>query len=91
MNRNRHLKEKIIEASEMPKDVALKLPVLILTGQIELQVENYIGIIEYTDSVIRIQTKTGPLKIVGKNLLIIYFTNDDMQVKGHIQSIQFNY
>ena len=47
MRQNHHLKEKFLEASEIPKDVTLKLPVLILTGQIELQIENYIGIIEY--------------------------------------------
>lgn len=91
MKQNIPLKEKIIEASEMPKDVALKLPVLTLTGQLELQIENYIGIIEYTESVIRIQTKTGPLKIIGTHLCILYYTNDDMKIKGHIQSIQFNY
>lgn len=91
MKQNSNLKEKIVEAAEMPKDVALKFPVLTLIGQIELQIENYMGIIEYTDTMIRIQTKTGPLKIIGNQLIILYYTNDDMKIKGHIQSIQFKY
>ena len=91
MKQSHHFKEKIVEASEMPKDVALKLPVLTLTGQIELQIENYMGIIEYTDSLIRIQTKTGPLRIIGTQLNILYYTNDDMKIKGHIQSIEFKF
>ena len=89
MKENKYLKEKIVEAAEMPKDVTLKLPVLTLIGQSELLIENYIGIIEYTDTMIRIQTKTGPLKLTGSKLIILYYTNDDMKIKGHIQSIEF--
>ena len=91
MKQTQHLKEKIVEISEMPKDAALRLPVLTMIGQSELQIENYMGIIEYTDCLIRIHTKTGPLKVCGKNLCILYYTNDDMKIKGHIQTIQFQY
>ena len=40
-------RNKIAELSELPKDVALGMPVLTVTGQMELCLENYRGIIEY--------------------------------------------
>ena len=42
MKQSQAIKERIIEASELPKDVTMGLPVLTLTGQLELQIENYI-------------------------------------------------
>ena len=37
------------DAANMPKDVVLGVPILTMTGQNEVSVENYRGIIEYTD------------------------------------------
>lgn len=71
----------------MPPDVSMHVPILTLTGSHELIIENYRGILEYTDSLIRIQTKIGQMKIVGKCLNIEYYTNDEMQVTGNITCI----
>lgn len=84
-------KNKIAELSELPKDVAFGLPVLTVTGQMELCLENYRGIIEYADSLIRIQTKTGQIRITGQKLEIIYYTNDEMRVTGRILSIEYQH
>ena len=48
---------RMADAANMPKDVVLGVPILTMTGQNEVSVENYRGIIEYTDLLIRIQTK----------------------------------
>ena len=49
MNMNRQeWKEKAAEMSGVPKDVAMGLPILTITGTDELCVENYRGITEYT-------------------------------------------
>ena len=37
------------DMSGMPKDVTLGAPILTVTGQMELLVENYRGILEYTE------------------------------------------
>lgn len=72
------LKKKMAEVSELPKDVVMGMPVLTMTGQQELCIENYRGMIEYTDSVVRIQTKAGLIKVTGKGLQVAYYTNDEM-------------
>lgn len=85
------LKYKAAQLSEMPKDVVLGMPVLTVVGQMELNLENYRGIIEYTDVLVRIQTKIGQIKVCGKKLNVAYYTNDEMKVTGRIESIEYHH
>ena len=82
------LKNKIAEASGLPKDVVMGQPVVTVLGRMELNIENYRGIIEYTDALIRVQTKAGQIRITGKNLSVDYYTNDDMKLTGRIEAIE---
>lgn len=59
------------------------------TGQEELCIENYRGIIEYTDSRLMLQTKNCRLEVLGKNLFISYYTGEEMKVTGHIEQINY--
>lgn len=73
----------------MPKDVILGAPILTVTGQMELLVENYRGILEYTERIIRIQTKIGQIRILGTKLQVEYYTNDEMKITGKITEIKY--
>ena len=84
-----YFKNRLSELSELPKDVVLGIPMLTMVGQMELNIENYRGIIEYTDSLIRVHTKDGQIRVNGKNLKVEYYTNDEMKVTGHIVSIEY--
>ena len=85
------LKQKVARISEMPEDVIMGIPVLTALGNTNIQIENYGGIIEYTDSLIRIRTKTGQIMIKGKHLYVDYYTNDEMKLQGNINSIEFHH
>lgn len=82
-------KEKAAEMSGVPKDVAMGLPILTIAGTNDLCVENYRGMTEYTDQIIRLQSKSGQIKITGKKLEVIYYTNDEMKIHGHIRTIEY--
>ena len=82
-------KEKAAEMSGVPKDVAMGLPILTITGTNDLCVENYRGMTEYTDQIISLQSKSGQIKITGKKLEVIYYTNDEMKIHGHIRTIEY--
>ncbi|MEF9941388.1 MAG: YabP/YqfC family sporulation protein [Lachnospiraceae bacterium] len=83
------LRHRITEATNMPKDVICGVPIVTITGQEEICVENYRGIIEYTELLIRIKTKIGQIKINGKEMKIEYYTNDEMKIIGRILSIEY--
>lgn len=86
---NKNWKNKLADASGLPKDVVLKAPIVTITGQMEVTVENYRGILEYTDQMIRIQTKIGRIKIIGKGLLVPYYTEDEMKITGYIIGVEY--
>ena len=85
----KNLKSRITDASGLPKDVLLGVPLITVTGQNEAYIENYRGILEYTDKFIRIQTKIGKIHICGRNLQIEHYSNDGMKVTGYIMVIEF--
>ena len=44
---------------------------------------------EYTDQLVRVQTKIGQIRITGKHLQVDSYTNDDMKITGKIQNIEY--
>ena len=80
---------RIAAAACMPKDVLFGVPVLTITGDAEACIENYRGILEYTDTLIRIRTKQGQIRITGKRLKIEYYTNSEMKVSGRLHCLEF--
>lgn len=82
-------KNKLSELSELPKDVVLGIPMLTMLGQMELIIENYRGIIEYTDILVRIHTKDGQIRVTGDSLKVDYYTNDEMKITGNITAVEY--
>ena len=83
------MKKRLAEAVKLPKDVVLGASVLTMLGNGELYIENYRGIIEYTETLIRVQTKETQIRLSGKRLQIDYYTNDEMKITGNVSSIEF--
>ena len=83
------LAERFAEAASMPRDVVMGSSVITITGRNEICIENYRGILEYTDLLIRVQTKSGQIRLSGKNLQIEYYTNDEMKITGRIVQLEF--
>lgn len=77
-------RERMAEKLKLPKDLVMGAAVLTVTGRSEAYVENYRGIIEYTDQRIRLQTKTCQMTLCGECLHIDYYTEDEMKISGQI-------
>lgn len=82
--------ERISRKMNMTEDIIAKAPVLTGYGTHRFCVENYRSIIEYTDCIVRIQTKTCRIHIIGEKLVIAYFREDGMCVTGNIKSIEYH-
>ncbi len=74
---------------DLPKDVVYGVPIVTVTGQMELCVENYRGLIEYNDSLLRLQTKTGQIKVEGNHIQITSYTREELYMTGMIHSITY--
>lgn len=80
--------KKLDRLLEIPKEVYSNIPKLVITGFEEMVIENYKGILEYEEFFVRISTHIGIININGYNLNLETMTNDDIKVKGKIESIE---
>lgn len=79
----------MVESLELPKDLMYGASIVTIIGRREVLIENYKGILEYTEDYIKIQTKNAKLTVYGKQLSIEYYTNEDMKVVGFVKSIEY--
>lgn len=78
---------KIDELLELPKEVCSNVPKIIITGFDEMIIENFKGILEYEEFFVRINTHIGIVNINGYGLSLENMTDDDIRVKGKIESL----
>ena len=81
--------EQVIEHLELPKDFLLGEAIITISGRRELLIENYKGILIYEDSFIKIQAKNCRILIIGRNLRIQYYTNEEMKITGFFEQILY--
>lgn len=82
-------KEKLASALELPKELLLNIPKIILLGNKSVVIENYKGILLFEDDTIKINTNSGIVGISGRKLKITEINADDLLVEGKIKAIEF--
>lgn len=83
-------KEIIVESLKLPKDSMLGASIVTVTGNKDVFVENYKGILVYSPEAIVLQGKTCQISIVGKRMTIDYYTNEDMKITGCIECVRYH-
>jgi len=84
------IKEKLAEATAIPDEILLDTFRLVMTGEREITVENFKGILEYSDNLIRLRAKDSRIAIEGASLEIKTVTDDEIQISGRIQSVNLS-
>lgn len=82
-------KDVFADIFELPKDVILDLPRMVITGNIQMILENHRGIIEYKEQKIRIAVSNGEILVHGKGLQIRSLLHDELSVEGIIEGIEY--
>ena len=80
---------RIDKMLELPKEVYSNMPKISIMGFDEMLIENFKGILEYEEFYIKISTYIGIININGYNLNLETMTNDDIKVRGEIESFEF--
>ena len=87
MEKNRQWKKQVVTALELAPDLDGGDTKISLTGSGEAVIENYKGILQYTDSEILLQSLRGKVLLRGRNLEIVWYTSLEMKITGSIFSI----
>ena len=84
------LTNKINNILEVPRELTENNPKITIIGFNEMLIENYKGIMEYEEFYIKINTSMGNININGFNLDLQQVTEDDILVKGTIESFDID-
>ncbi|MBE5936606.1 MAG: sporulation protein [Lachnospiraceae bacterium] len=80
----------VSEHLNLPADIICGSCIATAYGNKHLYIENYRGILEYTENTIRILGKNGRIYVYGSKLTIKYYTDNDMRIDGFIHEIKFS-
>ena len=83
------VRQMLSDSLKLPRDMMMGAAILTVIGNGQILVENYRGILEYTDCCIMLQAKTCRICIRGRCLQISYYTNEDMKIEGIITEITY--
>ena len=78
---------RLSQILDMPRELDKKQTKVTIISFDEVLIENYKGILEYEEFFVKINTEIGTININGFNLNLEQMTNDDILVKGIINSI----
>ncbi len=81
--------DMLLDSLQLPKDIVRGDMRITLTGNREVWIENYKGLLEYTNQSILLQGKSCKVQFEGKCLNIDYYTNEDMKLTGRITCIKY--
>lgn len=88
-SKKRSLAQRILVSAQIPEDLSESALLFQVTGRQEAYIENYKGILEYTDSRILLLGKHCRLSIEGKHLMIPFYTAEEMKIPGQIEHISY--
>ncbi len=83
------VKEKMAKMLEIPSEVVSDRPRITTVGKREVFVENYKGILEFSNEIVRISSNYGIITIIGKNMKIREITSEDIIIYGSIENIDY--
>ena len=83
--------DKVTEAYGVPKETVMDLTKLSFAENRELYVENHKGILEYTEELIRIKTKSAVISVRGADFKVSYIGKYDLLVQGVFSDIAFGH
>ncbi len=87
MSNIRNAKRKIGKILEIPREITSNIPKITIVSFDQLMIENYRGIIEYEEYLIKISTEIGLVIIEGEKLNLNQINENDILVSGDISKI----
>ena len=86
--REKRIKEKFSDMMELPKELLLDIPRMTVLGNEDVLIENYKGIVEYDENVIRLNNR---INILGEKLNVEEITDSEIMITGVISNIEFEH
>ena len=86
MDKSKGMRQRFTDMMELPKELLLDISRITVLGNEDVFIENYKGITEYEENIIRLNNK---ITIWGEELNIEEITDTEIMVSGKISNIEF--
>ena len=85
----RKMMRQMSDVLEIPSDVMLDLPKIVMVGNLQVFIENHRGIVEYTSETVRVNVSEYEVVVKGENLLLRNILPEEISVDGKITGVYF--
>lgn len=89
-NVRKKMRRTMADVLEIPGEIALDLPKIILVGNVQVVIENHRGIVEYTTESVRVVVPAGEVAVRGRELILRNILPDELCIEGEIESLSFS-
>ena len=83
----KNTRNKIEKLLEIPVEVTTNIPKITLIGFNQLMIENYTGVIEYEEHLVKINSSIGIIIIEGNKMNLNQINENDVLISGAISKI----
>ncbi len=85
----KRLKRQMSDIMDIPSDIVMDLPKIVLVGDLQVFIENHRGIVEYTAESARVSVGEYEVAVTGEELLLRNILPDEICLEGRIKSVYF--
>ncbi|MBU7005890.1 sporulation protein YqfC [Phosphitispora fastidiosa] len=88
-DRKKQIQQQVANVFDIPRDLMMDLPKVVLVGDVQVLIENHRGIMVYTPETVKVSTTIGDLAVTGTDLTLKNILPDEIMVEGRIKSVIF--
>lgn len=72
-----------------PTDLTSNIPLIEMTGNIEITIEGCTGVLKYESENIKVNTKSMVISVTGRSLKLKYLSSSALVIEGTVLKIEF--
>lgn len=88
MEKKKKIRSLFTDILELPEEISLDLPKIVLLGNQRLSVENHKGIISYGKNEVKLRVNDGYLVALGNNFVLKGINQTDLFLQGEILNLR---
>ena len=80
-------REILVDKFDLPAEIVMDIPKIIITGNKEITIENHKGISNFEKNLIKVNSKVGNINIEGSDFEILYIGGSTISITGKFKTI----
>lgn len=90
MNERRNILNKVILGADLPGEALPGQPLVEITGECRVLIENHKGVTVYGCNEIRVNVRFGSLSVCGSGLELVRMTKQQLVITGRIDGVSLH-